>query len=334
MAVAANGSVPESALLASIVDQVNTGLILLDAASRICLWNEWMRLHTDGAALPSPLGQHITERFPESQGTRLHEAVENALTNGAPALLSPRLNPVPLPLYSWPRPAKPVPIPVTAMVRGLKLDGNPYCLIEIHDISQTMQRERHLRQKNIELSTSVYRDPLTSIANRRRFDEFIATEFRRAQRSQESLAIMMIDVDHFKLYNDHYGHPQGDTCLKLVASTINNVVQRAGDLVARYGGEEFVAVLPGTDSEGAALLGESLRYHILELQLPHAASKVVPQVTVSIGIAAIIPDRSARIETLVSAADLALYRAKRDGRNRISTFSRSTSTDLQNAGAV
>jgi len=312
-------------LLSQVVDHAGSGIAVLDDQCRILVWNEWMHLHADEALLRKPIGRNFFELLSVLQNTRLHEAIDAALTQGASSLLSPRLNPLPLPFYAWPRPSNPEPIPVSIMVRGLQVDKQHYCMVVIHDMSQMTKREKHLRSRNTELLSSAYLDPLTGIANRRRFDEFVATEFRRAQRSEELLSILMIDVDHFKAYNDHYGHPQGDTCLRQVAEAIASVVQRAGDLAARYGGEEFVAVLPGTDKDGAVILAENLRNRILQLAIPHEASKVLPQVTVSIGVACITPDRSAKFETLVSAADFALYRAKHEGRNRVAQFARSGS---------
>ena len=174
-------------------------------------------------------------------------------------------------------------------------------------------------------------DALTSIANRRAFDDALAGEWRRAIRNNTMLSLLLIDVDHFKLYNDHYGHVAGDECLKSVAGVLGRMAQRSGELAARYGGEEFAVLLPYLDMHEVLELAERIRSDLAELALPHAASRVGNKVTVSIGVASIRP-ASIQAEqgvlagsgltvdpvALVVAADEALYFAKEAGRNRVS----------------
>ncbi|MFN7941493.1 MAG: diguanylate cyclase [Thermoanaerobaculia bacterium] len=160
-------------------------------------------------------------------------------------------------------------------------------------------------------------DPLTGLANRRRFDEVLVVEWRRLARSGLPLALLLIDVDCFKAYNDSRGHPAGDVCLQRVARAFSRGVHRAGDLVARYGGEEFALVLPDLDREGALALAERLRATIEGLAEPHPASPVAAVVTISAGVAVTVPDREAHPGDLVAAADRALYAAKQAGRNRV-----------------
>lgn len=176
---------------------------------------------------------------------------------------------------------------------------------------------RKLDAANQELQRQSAVDGLTGIANRRRFDDTLAREWRRCLRAGKSLTLMICDVDYFKQYNDSYGHQTGDECLKKVARQLSEQLRRPADLVARYGGEEFAAILPETDSKGSVLLAEDMR-RAIELQaIPHAGSAVAPTVTVSIGIASDRPQRGGRPETLLEAADQALYAAKRLGRNRV-----------------
>ncbi|WP_028587819.1 diguanylate cyclase domain-containing protein [Desulfocurvus vexinensis] len=165
-----------------------------------------------------------------------------------------------------------------------------------------------------ELSTI---DGLTGIANRRRLDEFCAREWKRAQRAGAPLSVVMADIDHFKAYNDTYGHAAGDDCLRAVAQALGRAVQRPTDLVARYGGEEFAAVLPDTDAQGARHIAEAMRQAVADLALEHTASSVAAHVTISAGTATAVAASGATLEGLFAAADERLYAAKQQGRNRV-----------------
>lgn len=160
-------------------------------------------------------------------------------------------------------------------------------------------------------------DGLTGVANRRCFDQTLEAEWRRCQRSDASLALLMVDVDHFKLYNDHYGHQAGDVCLQTIASTLQQSFHRSHDLTARYGGEEFACLLPETDLHGAKAKAENIRNAVEKLQLPHATSLVSKFVTLSIGVAAFIPHDAITAQDLIVDADRSLYMAKDAGRNRV-----------------
>ncbi|WP_268798050.1 diguanylate cyclase domain-containing protein [Pseudomonas huanghezhanensis] len=162
-------------------------------------------------------------------------------------------------------------------------------------------------------------DGLTGIANRRRFDEHLQRDWLQCARNTEYLSLLMIDVDHFKSYNDHYGHQQGDKCLQQVARAIKSILKRPYDLAARYGGEEFACVLPNTESIGAAEIARQMLDRIRELKIEHATSQTYPFITVSIGVATQIPTAGSLPSWLVSEADIQLYRAKQRGRNRWST---------------
>lgn len=160
-------------------------------------------------------------------------------------------------------------------------------------------------------------DGLTGIANRRHFNNMLTREFARSQRSQQSLAVLMLDVDDFKPFNDEYGHLRGDECLQQVANTIVQCLRRPGDLAARYGGEEFVCLLPDTDLQGAHALGLQIQRAIEDLHIPHAHAQAAEFVTVSIGVAAAAASSFSNGQQLLAIADQRLYRAKRSGRNRI-----------------
>lgn len=178
--------------------------------------------------------------------------------------------------------------------------------------------ERKLAQDMLQRLSSI--DGLTGIANRRYFDQYLEREWRRGVRSSTPFSLVMCDIDYFKAYNDTYGHQGGDDCLKKVAATIKSTLKRPGDLVARYGGEEFVIVMPETNVNGAAVLAESLRAGVEALGIAHANSQVNKCVTISLGVATIVPSLDSSPEELLSSADKALYRAKKEGRNRVKLF--------------
>ncbi len=159
-------------------------------------------------------------------------------------------------------------------------------------------------------------DPLTGLANRRTFDEHMGFEWRRGQQSAHALSVLMLDVDHFKQFNDTYGHPQGDACLRSVAAVLADAAVRTGDLVSRYGGEEFVLVLPGTTQEGALVVAERIRGAVAKLNIPNKASGHDGVLTVSIGVATGDPATLSQQE-LIARADTALYQAKHGGRNQV-----------------
>lgn len=161
-------------------------------------------------------------------------------------------------------------------------------------------------------------DELTGVPNRRSFNHILRREWARAAREARPLGLLMLDIDHFKGYNDRYGHPAGDACLAQVAGVLCRTLSRPGDVVARYGGEEFAVVLPGTDLPGAAAVGEALRAGVEALNLAHAGSTASGRVTVSLGAACTTPVPDQDEDGLVRSADEALYRSKRDGRNRVS----------------
>ncbi|WP_374580809.1 diguanylate cyclase domain-containing protein [Pseudoduganella sp.] len=166
------------------------------------------------------------------------------------------------------------------------------------------------------LDTLANKDGLTGLANRRAFDEQFAVEVARHRRQQSALGVALVDVDHFKLYNDHYGHQLGDECLRRVAQALAQCTRRPGELVARYGGEEFVVLLPNTTADEMQRYGQWICSQVASLQLPHAASPVASQVTISVGLVSAVPGPQAAPGQLLELADRALYEAKRNGRNR------------------
>ncbi|WP_137818477.1 diguanylate cyclase [Pseudomonas sp. 2FG] len=185
------------------------------------------------------------------------------------------------------------------------------------EIVERQQVEVDLRSANDRLELLATQDPLTGIANRRGFERTLSLEWRRAQRQGSPLSLIMADIDNFKAYNDHYGHQAGDRCLQRVAARLHARVRRPPDLVARYGGEEFVIILPDTSAEGAYALAEAMRNAVYELKVEHIDSATASYVTLSLGIATLVPKADSSAESLLQAADRALYRAKTAGRNRV-----------------
>jgi len=200
--------------------------------------------------------------------------------------------------------------------------------VRAHSVSYRARRERdvafrqlaslktRLEHQNAELERLATRDGLTGLANRRHFDENLVVELRRAHRDRTELSLILADVDHFKRFNDRYGHVEGDECLRRVASVLGGCARRVMDLAARYGGEEFAVLLPSTPREAASGLAERMRRNVAELRLPHAGSDVAPHVTLSLGVASQRPGVAFAPEELIEVADRALYRAKETGRNR------------------
>ncbi len=183
--------------------------------------------------------------------------------------------------------------------------------------SELLELKTHLEEANRRLEELSQQDGLTQIANRRRFDEYFESEWKRAKRYNYPLSLIMLDIDFFKLYNDTYGHVAGDECLKNVALLFRQCLKRPEDLVARYGGEEFAAILPNTDRNGARVVSQEIQTRLEEKKILHESSVISPYLTVSIGAVTWIPESDKTPGRLVQMADQALYSAKKRGRNTI-----------------
>lgn len=188
------------------------------------------------------------------------------------------------------------------------------------DVTQLVHKEQELAAANAQLALLSATDGVTGIGNRRRFDERLDVEWKRCGRQGLHLAVVLIDIDHFKLYNDHYGHLAGDECLRRVAQLLQATIRRADEVAARYGGEEFVLLLPDTPLPDAMTVAQRCMDALREAALPHPRSPTAPTITFSMGIASVVPRPDAGSDTLVHAADAALYRAKHGGRNRCEIF--------------
>lgn len=181
--------------------------------------------------------------------------------------------------------------------------------------------QKKLEKKNAELARLSAHDGLTDILNRRSFDELLQKEWERSIRDDASISLILIDIDHFKLYNDNYGHQGGDDCLKKVARELDDTINRPADFVARYGGEEFAVVLPGTTLEGASEIAERLCKGIESLNIKHEHSSAADHVTISAGLSVIKANEKDEVSQLIETADRALYLAKESGRNQYKVYS-------------
>lgn len=189
-------------------------------------------------------------------------------------------------------------------------------------INSVITRARVNNQLTLKRQTDLLKsialiDELTGIANRRKFDSELQVDYLQCVRSQQPLSLLMIDVDYFKNFNDHYGHQAGDDCLHKIAQAIKQTLSRPYDLAARYGGEEFACLLPTTDTKGATVIAENIQQHIRNLHIEHSESSVGKHITLSIGIATITPTKNSEPYQLINSADQQLYNAKKNGRARI-----------------
>ncbi len=203
--------------------------------------------------------------------------------------------------------------------RGFDLGAVDY-ITKPFDIPLVMARinvHLRLKHKSEQLERLALLDGLTDIPNRRALEETLDRELRRSRREGTPISLVMIDVDHFKAFNDHYGHGAGDSCLRKIAHTIAASLFRPGDLVGRYGGEEFLVILPNSDQEGAVKVAENIRENVEELQIPHDFSPVTNHVTISMGVKSLLCRDRSRCSEALQQADQALYKAKEQGRNRV-----------------
>ena len=303
------------AFAARAVNLVDCGLVVLDAGHDIVLWNGWM-VPRSGYAAARVRDRSLFDVFPELRGSRIESAVLAALTEDIATTVPASSGRSPFPLReagSFDGARIEQAVSVTPFSEG----GERFCLVEIRDVSGTVDRERRLLDHAESLRARSYVDGLTGIANRRHFDVALDRELRRAQRNGGALALLLMDIDSFKAYNDHFGHQEGDACLSTVAQALAAMCKRPADVAARYGGEEFAAILPDTTAEQARAHAEAIREHVAALQLPHAPTALRPHVTLSIGVASFDQTRLNEPARLIEAADKALYAAKRGGRDRV-----------------
>lgn len=301
---------------AAIFDAVGIGLIVVDAQGRVVRWNGWLTRHT-GVAEQAAHGQTLEAAFGGALPAAFTTALNNTLRYKLPVVLSNVLHRGPLPLYvELPTENAAERMPHAIALTPLRIaPWGPCCLIQITDSSRSVSREKVLRRHSDRLNREVMTDSLTRAFSRGFFDQFYQQEYARARRQGTKLALIMVDVDYFKAYNDSYGHPAGDKILITMVQALKASLMRSTDKLARYGGEEFAVILPDCAKPNAMAIAEHLRTAVLALRLPHRMSGNSDQITVSLGVSTLMPGDTCDAADLLNAADLALYDAKSHGRN-------------------
>lgn len=256
------------------------------------------------------IGKNINLLMAPNDRAGHNAAVRQYVSSSAPKLMGRKLT-------SHGMRADGTEFPIEVAISEALIGGRRIFTGVMRDISAERAMVQSLKEKNQELEFLSSHDALTGLYNRRMADQQLAKEWGRAFRSKSELAILIIDVDYFKAYNDTYGHQQGDECLRQLADTMHAQLRRPPDFLARYGGEEFIAILPETSLEGACQVAEHMRSAVEEKALPHDHSRTGNQVTISIGVASMCPGPDNRFEMAVSYADTALYQAKQKGRNQV-----------------
>jgi diguanylate cyclase (GGDEF)-like protein len=298
-----------------LLDALQLGVILLDNEGRLIHWNQWFSEHLAIPVQP-PVGERLGDVFPEIVKGRLGAVIDQALHHKLSSILTPGLNRSLLPLCH-------ISVDNTREAMQQLVYITPLehlqaaCLLQIQDMTVVKRRERRLRVQSNQWLDAAYLDPLTTVGNRRRFDHALTELYHKAEKTATPLGLIMLDIDHFKNYNDLYGHQHGDECLCQVAITLEQGLRKqAGDLICRYGGEEFAVLLPGADERTSCAIAERLRKRVHSLKLAVAATSSERHLTISLGVAVAPIPGGLTAEALVNAADRALYRAKDNGRNR------------------
>lgn len=320
--VTAEGEVPT--WMPWALDHVQAGVLVLDAELRVVFANQWL-LRRARRVAAQVSQRSLLEVFPEVRNSHLEKTLRQALRTGFSAVLSETLHFSPLPLFGLSGPPTDdrrlkqsiqlVPMGALAATQA----GQRHVLVQVTDVTPAVARERLLKEQAERLHGMAHVDALTEIGNRRHFDTMLMREWRQAQRQQRPVSLVLFDIDHFKQYNDVYGHPRGDACLKTLAAVIARVALRPRDAACRYGGEELAMLLPDTDLEGACQLADKVLHRVRELRLPHP-SNPGGIVTMSAGVATghAHPGRTA--DDLLRHADHALYEAKAAGRDCLMVF--------------
>ena len=293
-------------LLASVLDTLDVGLEIWDADDRLMLYNQQINRMRIDFRSPSDLGKTFSElvrvRLDKGQIVAAMGHENEWLTNRLQTRgknLEPELHE--FPGDQWFRVHE-------------QRTGDGFIVTSWIDVSDLVQKERQLQERNVLLKKQTDLDALTGLSNRRNFGDVLATELARAERNASPISLLMIDIDHFKQFNDHYGHLAGDECLQAVADVLRSCVRRAGELAARYGGEEFVLLLPGSNHDQAIEIAQNCIVLLRQRAIEHKRSATSTLLTCSIGVASATPDFGRQPADFINAADAAMYQAKMAGR--------------------
>lgn len=319
-----------------LVDKVDIGIIVINKNFEICLWNKWLEKYTNIFEC-DVVGQSLFVMNPIFQKPYYKNIFENAFKHGQSMFCSGAIHSIFIHKFGDENGET---TKQNMKVEPLEINNETYVILQINDTSnqhrqvQMLKTEISERKKigkkllklNEELQDinkflqqlSMF-DGLTGISNRRKFDEYCQSEWNRMKRSKSPLSIIMLDIDHFKEYNDTYGHLDGDDALKCVVNVLSDSLKRSTDLIARYGGEEFIVILPETQYEGALFVGEQLRANVENHQIPHKTSLINDVITISVGVVTIDPadqkNQTITLAEFLEEADKMLYESKKNGRN-------------------
>ena len=301
-----------------ILDTMDSGLIVLDQDYKVCVWNSFMQSYS-GILSQNILGECLFDHFEDLPRRWLETKLKTSADLETRSFSSWENRPYLFKFNNF----SPVSNSSNLMFQDIvitplrSLSGEiSHIAIQINDVSETARNRIHLRETNQHLSEISRKDGLTGLFNRAFWEQSLKDEFAQLKVIEGASSLVIFDIDHFKKVNDTYGHQAGDQCLQSVASAINRLIKRPGDLVARYGGEEIVCLLPATDREGTGYLMEELRSTIKALAIPHAGATDKSILTISLGGASTKPGHNNRPKDLLRRADKRLYKAKKDGRDR------------------
>lgn len=297
------------------LDYLQMGVMVIDRHNHIVYWNRWLENHSN-IMVEDVINQPFNTIFPDLVDSRLSDVINQALEERLSAVISAPLNNSLLPLYpSINHQLNQMDlmrqmVQVSAISDG---DGNDFALLQINDMTHALAKGVQLRSQTKAIQSMVSKDALTEVATRAKFDESLENEFRRAQRAGTSLILGMVDVDHFKMFNNHYGESVGNDCLSEIAKVFDHVLNRSTDMIARYSGQVFGVLMPCTSYPGGLQVAEEVRNAVKTLEIAHDASTTAPFVTVSIGLAYVEPTREDQLDAVIEAAAFALGQAKEIG---------------------
>lgn len=303
------------ATLQAVIDAVESGLILLDTEGRILRWNRWL-VRYSGIAAKDAEQRLLSEVLPETGNTRLTLAVQHACRNGLPSLLSPALHGTLLPLYrSADDRAHSLRLQQLTHVIPVRHDSRAACLIQITDVTANISRERQLRQQTDQLRRAATLDPVTGLSNRKSFDEIFEREFRHAIQSQQSIGLMMIDIEHLHGISELFGREEGDRVLRELAKAILGSIRPAQDTAGRFATDKILVLLPARSASAMCAPGCNILGAARDICLPSGQPIVI-----HCGIAAMRPTPEADAHTLISSAEVALFHATHEASGRVVCF--------------